>query len=645
MITRFAIGFLPLLVALLAPALACADGTDQQRRDFLAAMDAAKARDTKQLARLVERNRDYILNSYLRYEFLKDRLALTPPAVLHQFVTDNADAAVSGILRDKWLHFLAARGDWKTFMQEYPAAGVDDVELQCDRLTYLLRQTPEDPALLAEAGRLWLSPVRQPGACDPAFARWRQAGQMTNDIVWQRIRLAMQRQNLTLAAQLGTSLPAEDQVWVHRWLAMHRAPLRELEKLSYPVETPTARAIVIHGVLRLAQTDPGVAMDHWDALKAKYAFTSDDNDQVLRSLGILAAQNHLPQALTWLDEVSPKLDDEALRQWRLRAAIATQRWDAAARYYPALSDTERHDSQWRYWEARILEKVGQQRHAKRIYKELAKERGYYGFLAADRLGADYSMQHVSIEVTPQELTAMGARRGIQMAQELFVLGQAADARRQWAWATRTMNNRELQIAAVLAARWGWHDRAILTLTRTDQLDDLELRFPVLYREYVEANAQQNNIDPGWVYGVMRQESAFVTDARSAAGALGLMQLMPSTGRMAGRLLNVRLRNPQALLEVQNNLKLGTYYLKTVLDEYHGHQVLATAAYNAGPNRVRDWLPGQTIDADVWVENIPYNETRNYVKNVMAFTTVYDYRLGNVPMRLERRMSSVAPIDN
>lgn len=645
MISRLAIGFLPLLVTLVASGLARADGTDQQRRDFLAALDAAKARDTKQLTRLVERNHDYILYSYLRYEYLRDRLSATPPALLHQFVAENGDAAVSGILRDKWLRYLAGRGEWKTFLREYPAAGEDDVELQCYRLAYLLRQTPNDPALLAAVGRLWLSPAGLPAACDPAFARWRQAGQMTSEVVWQRVRLAMQRQNLTLAAQLGAYLPADDQVWVRRWLAMHRAPLNRLDELDYPVETPIARAIVVHGVLRLAQTDPGVAMDHWDALKAKYAFPPEDNDQVLRALGILAAQNHLPQALTWLDEVSPRLDDEALRQWRLRAAIAAQRWDAAARYYPALSDSERRDSQWRYWQARILEKVGQQRQAKRIYRELAKERGYYGFLAADRLGADYSMQHVSIEVTPQELAAMGARPGIRMAQELFVLGQAADARRQWAWATRDMNNRELQVAAVLAAHWGWHDRAILTLTRTDQLDDLELRFPVLYREYVEANAQQNNIDPGWVYGVMRQESAFVTDARSAAGALGLMQLMPSTGRMAERLLKVRLRGSQALLEVENNLKLGTYYLKTVLDEYHGHQVLATAAYNAGPNRVRDWMPGQAIDADVWVENIPYNETRNYVKNVMAFTTVYDYRLGNVPMRLERRMASVAPTAN
>lgn len=644
MIARLAIGFLSLFVALGAVPTARADGIDQERRDFLAAMDAARAHDSRQLVRLADRNRTYILYPYLRYEYLKDRLATTPPAVIHRYIADNANAAVSAVLRDKWLHQLAARGDWKTFVREYPVAE-DDVDLQCDRLAYLLRNTPNDPALLAAVGRLWMSPVAQPAACDPAFARWRQAGLMTPDALWGRIRLAMQHQNLTLAGRLGHELPTSDQVWVQRWLAMHRSPLHELQAIDYPVDSPIAREIVVQGVLRLAQTDPGVAMDQWDALKTKYAFTPDDNDQVLRGLGIIAARNHLPQALVWLDAVSGRVDDPTFRAWRLRAAIAAQRWDAAAHYYPELSHVERQDSEWRYWKARILEKVGQKRQAKRIYAALAKERSYYGFLAADRLGLDYAMQHVRIEVTPPELAAISARPAIQMAQELFVLGQAADARRQWAWATRGMNNRELQVAAVLAAQWGWHDRAILTVARTDQLDDLELRFPVLYRESVEANAQQNNIDPGWVYGVMRQESAFVTDARSATGALGLMQLMPSTGRMAGRLLKLHVRGPQALLKVENNLKLGTYYLKTVLDEYHGHEVLATAAYNAGPNRVRDWLPQQATNADIWVENIPYHETRNYVKNVMAFTTVYDYRLGNVPTRLKTRMASVAPSDN
>jgi soluble lytic murein transglycosylase len=206
-----------------------------------------------------------------------------------------------------------------------------------------------------------------------------------------------------------------------------------------------------------------------------------------------------------------------------------------------------------------------------------------------------------------------------------------------------MNNRELAVAALVASEWGWHDRAILTASRSDHLDDLEIRFPLLYRESIEASAARHGIDAGWIYGVVRQESAFVPDARSPAGALGLMQLMPATGMLTSRRLNLRVRGTQAILEVETNIKLGVGYLKDVLTRNNDHQALATAAYNAGPNRVTSWMPREALDADVWVESIPFNETRDYVKNVMAFTAVYDHRLGLKPVRLKERMPMVTPV--
>ncbi|HLF24204.1 MAG TPA: transglycosylase SLT domain-containing protein, partial [Burkholderiales bacterium] len=264
------------------------------------------------------------------------------------------------------------------------------------------------------------------------------------------------------------------------------------------------------------------------------------------------------------------------------------------------------------------------------------------FLAADRIGADYAMQHVSVDAAPAEIAKLEARRDFQAARELYTLGEIADARRQWQWATRDLNNRELQVAAVVARQWGWYDRAIQTVVKSGHPDDLELRFPVIYRDVIEANAEKYDIDPGWIYGVVRQESAFVVDARSDAGALGLMQLLPSTGRAGIRQLRLRTRVEDALLSVETNVRIGVNYLKQVLDRYGGHQVLATAAYNAGPNRVNGWIPDETIDADVWIETIPYSETRGHVKNVLAFAAVYEYRLGKQPTRLNRRMPAVAP---
>ena len=640
--TRYFLPLLLLIVLSHTVVLAAPGDEEKQRQQYQAAVAALRAGNLARFQTLHDELGGYALQPWLDYDFLKDRLATTPTLKLHEFLEQNADAVVSDLLRRKWLKMLAERGDWETFIDEYRDIEADS-EFNCQRLMYLIKVSQEQSGLMAEAGKLWLTGDRLPAACEPVFQAWRKAGFMTTDMVWARIGLAMDQRNLTLAQALGRYLDPSDRVWVQRWLAMYRDPQQELSNIRYPVETPVARRIISHGIVRLAYTDPDAAMRLWQELKAKYQFFGEDESYVLRNVGILAAQAHDPHALDWLAAVSADANDETLRQWRVRAAIRRGQWQTGLRFLAMLPDTEQQENEWRYWKARMLEQTGEKKQARAMYGELAKERSYYGFLAADRIGQPYAMQHVSVQATPEEVSAMLARPGIQMAKELFIMGDTGNARRQWAWVTRDMSNRDLSVAALLARQWGWYDRAILTASKSDSLDDLELRFPVLYRDIVESNAQENNIDPDWVYGVMRQESAFVADARSGAGALGLMQLMPTTGRLTGRRINVRVPNNYAILNVETNLKLGTSYLRTVLDASNGHEVLATAAYNAGPNRVREWLPENApLDADVWVDTVPYNETRNYVKNVFAFTEVYAYRLETAVRRLRERMTPVLP---
>lgn len=627
-----------LLVVWALPAQSRPKYADEQRENYFAALDALKARDTKRFQQILERQKDYVLRPYLEYEYLKDRLD-TSPAAVERFLEENEDTPLADMLRRKWLRLLAERGDWARFTGAYRAFD-DDIELRCIRLGHALRASEDKTAAMAAVGRLWLNGSRLPAACEDLFGDWRKAGYLTNEAAWARIRLAMEKRNLTLASQLGAFV--EEKVWVDRWIAMHKDPARELRR-DYPTEQPLAREVLRHGVIRLANNDPVVAYNEWRRLRSLGGFTDEDERYVMRNIGVLAAQDHLPQAVKWLGELDASASDENVRQWRVRAAIRAGAWDAVQRFSSQMPEREQQDSAWRYWKARALEKLGLEAKAQELFSSLAVERSYYGFLAADRLGLPYYMQHVSLDATKDEVSAMLARRGIQMAQELHALGDITSARRQWEYTTRRMSNRELQVAAVVAASWGWHDRAILTVAKTDHLDDLELRFPVLYREMVEVNANENKLDPGWVYGVMRQESAFTPDARSQAGALGLMQLMPQTGRLTGRALKLRIKSDDMILRVENNLRLGTHYLRTVLDQTRGHQAVATASYNAGPNRAREWLPAQDgVDADVWVETIPFNETRNYVKNVMGFTTIYDHRLGLTSNRLQSRLPPVPP---
>ena len=636
--------FLPLLLCLVSwtPGSASAASGDEvsQRQLYTQALTALRQGQTARYVKLREALGDYPLQPYLEYELLKDHLGNTPAPKLLEFLDRYPEAAVSDQLRRKWLKLLTERGDWGNFLAAYRDIEADS-ELNCQRLNYLMKVSLEQSGLMLEARRLWLTGSRLPPACEPVFQAWKKAGHLTSEMIWARIQLAMEKRNLTLAESLGRQLDPSERVWVSRWIAMHRNPQQELTHYKYPVETPVARRILRHGIVRLAYSDPDEAMRLWQELKDKHGFFGEDDNYVLRYVGLLAAQAHHPRAVEWLAAVSASDDDDTLRQWRVRAAIRNGEWQTGLRFLAMLPESEQQESEWRYWKARMLEQTGEQRYARTVYRQLAEERSYYGFLAADRVGQPYSMQHESVKATPEELQTLLARPGIQMAHELFMLGDTPAARRQWNWITRRLSQRDLAVAAVLAQQWGWHDRAILTVAKSDHLDDLELRFPVLYRDLVEANAAQNGIDPDWVYGVLRQESAFVTDARSQAGALGLMQLMPQTGRLTGRRINMRVNN-SAILKPETNVKLGTSYLRTVLDMNSGHQVLATAAYNAGPNRVREWLPAKPLDADVWVDTVPYNETRNYVKNVMAYTAVYAYRLETEIRRLADRMPSVLP---
>ncbi len=639
MVSRFLFGCI-LALFVVARAAASAD-LDAQRESYVAALAALRAGDEARYQEHFARLDGYVLRNYAQYEYLKDRIEQTPTRVIRKFIADNGHTPLPELLRQKWLHALAARAEWSAFMREY-ADIPEDTELTCLYLARRLETGEQTAAVMGRIEALWNTGRRLPSACNPVFAAWKDAGHMTVDKVWARIGLAMEARELSLARDLAVHLPAAERIWVDRWQEMHRDPVRGLETLDYPIETPVARAIVKHGVVRLASRDPEEAMRQWRRLKQRHAFFGEDESYVLRHIGILAAQYRLPQALEWLSAVSAAPDDVSLKLWRVYAALWAGEWDAAKRFIAALPEEEQQSTRWRYWNARVLERNGDKTAARAIYAELARERDYHGFLAADRIGAAYSMQHVSVQATPEEIEALQARPALQAAKELYALGEIVDARRQWQWALREMNNRELQVAAVIARAWGWHDRAIHTVLLSGHPDDLELRFPVIYRDVIEANATEYKIDPGWIYGVMRQESAFVVDARSTAGAVGLMQLLPSTGRQMWRRLRLGGRIDEALLSVEHNVRMGVSYLKEVLERYGGHQVLATAAYNAGPNRVNSWMPARSLDADVWVETLPYSETRGYVKNVLAFAAVYEYRLGKPPTRLARRMPAIAP---
>ena len=439
------------------------------------------------------------------------------------------------------------------------------------------------------------------------------------------------------------SLSNSDRVWLKRWVRLYRTPRRadQVDRFSSP--HPYREAMLSHAVRRLARWDGLEAMHLWETIKPRYPFTQD---QVLRTEHYIVrnlVRTPGDEAYSFIRSVKVSDDDLLVHKARVRAALSREDWPQVLRWIAAMPKSERDQNRWTYWLARALQGTGDPKAANALYREVAAERDYYGFLAADRAGVAYHLAHAETPATVACMHRTEQLDAIRRAQELFVLERWTEARREWRTATRDMSPTQLRAAAKLAKQRGWHDRAIFTLARTGYWDDLELRFPLEHADLVKANADLHGIDIAWVFAVMRQESAFMSNARSHAGAMGLMQLMPATARqVAKNVLKTPPPSRQDLFEPDTNIALGSAYLKQMKGELGDSAVLATAAYNAGPHRVTRWLPQKTLPADIWIELVPFKETRGYLRRVLAYTVIYEKRMGMQPTRLQKRLHPVPP---
>ncbi|MDH3327467.1 MAG: transglycosylase SLT domain-containing protein [Gammaproteobacteria bacterium] len=611
---------------------------EKQRLIFTDAKKALKKGHLRTFSRLSKKLVDYPLYGYLQYDYLKKRISKVPNKRLENFLKVYEDSPMSERMRFNWLRSLYRAGKWKTFLTYYK--GSSNTKLRCYN-AYALYKTNKIKKANIEAENLYLVGKSQPRACDRIFKKWAKNGGMSREHKWKRIELAMDRGNSSLAKFISSGLSKRDRQWVHRWRKMHRRPADNLLRKYLHSDNPIANKIERHGIKRLARRDAGAAADAWENVHERHEKTAPEEVKAIdQYVALQAAYQQHPRALEWLGAIAVPSDKVQL--WRIRAALSQQDWWAALTWIEALPTDERHSDQWRYWRARILDIQSEslpvlKTAAKRIYTALAAKRNYHGFLAADRLGIPYQMEFESLEFSREELDKIAKIPGIARATELYFIGMVSDARREWNNTISDFDELELKQASVLAKEIGWHDRAIMTVAKASHFDDLELRFPMAHKSIVEKQAREQGIEAAWIYGVLRQESGFMADARSHAGALGLMQLMPGTGRLTARSLKFRIRSNRDILNVNKNIRLGAAYLRRMMDRNDGNSVLATASYNAGPHRVKKWIPNKDTPSDLWVETIPYNETRKYVRRVMSYTMIYNTKLGGKNSIMGSRM--------
>jgi soluble lytic murein transglycosylase len=627
---------LSLFLSALWPAVSPgASDLEAQRALFLKAEQALNQGQPDRARALAEELEDYPLRPYLLHRILSQGGG-DIPAFLERYGTTRHAAP----LRKAWLRELAGREAWDEVVRRYRET--DDAETRC-HYYYALHRLGRSRDAYAGAAGLWATPESLPEACEKLFAAWRASPEFTQDQIWKRYALALRKEKPALAGRLRTLLPAEAQGQADFWLEVHGNP-KQVEQcgLLNPADGAAGR-IFAHGIDRLAGTEPLAAQNLWNLRHGDFELDRDERDRVQRRLALELATQRYPQAWAYLGALPEGAADGSIRTWRLRTALYRQDWPGVLIAYAELDAAERRQTAWRYWQARALEALGEPQAAREIFRSLAGERDFYGFSAADRLRQNYGLSFAPSAVSDAERQRLLESGPLRAVREFRALNREGEARKEWLHAIKSLGERERVVAAQVAQEWGWHRLAILAAAQADSRDALALKFPLAYDRPARQYAALREIDPALVLGLIRRESAFDAEAKSPAGALGLMQLMPGTGAEMARLLKESWRSERSLLEPDVNLRYGSAYFRGLMDRFHHHFALAAAAYNAGPNRVERWRPvRKPMPADIWVETLPFIETRQYVIAVLSHAVIYSERLGGAGLRISDFLADIEP---
>jgi len=382
----------------------------------------------------------------------------------------------------------------------------------------------------------------------------------------------------------------------------------------------------------------------WQELQGRLRFSPEQRDRVLNALALFHATDFDDNALARLIHLPASAQTPISREWRVRVALAEQHWQAVLDAIAAMPPSQQQDDEWQYFRARALAELGRDDEAQRAFAEVARQSSYFGYLAADRQHAPYALCSTQLPADQQVQQAVLAIPGIQRAFELFAVGMLKPARREWTQALADADAPTLRQAVVLANERGWYDRAVFAFNKGDALHFYSLRFPLASQDGLVPQAQQAGIDPSWAYGILRVESAWMTDAQSGADARGLMQLVPSTAATVARRNGLAWNGGDSLYDPAVNIELGTRYLSQLADRFDGSTWLASAAYNAGAARVDQWVDARSkLPPDLFVATMPFKETREYVARVMYYSVIYDWRLHGTAAPVSTRLTPIGQV--
>ena len=608
--------------------------------------EAFQKTDRKRLAALLPQTRGHVLEPWAAYWELRARLVNASNQEVREFLRKYAGSYQEDRLRNDWLLLLGQVRDWATFTAEYPGFRMnDDRAVRCYALLADFMASGTDIA--GQISSLWLAQRDADDGCAHAAEQLLKARKMKTDVAWLRARSGMESARPSVLTQaIGLINPD----WTNKVKTIFADPARYLDE-KHTALLPRTKEFVTLALIRLATDDLALAAEHLGRLRWRTQLTLEERSYVWGVIGKRAAQRLSNDAAAYFANAQDKhLLPEHL-EWKVRAALRAGNWDQVLEATGAMDEAQRRDPAWIYWRARALmvdgRSTAERAQATQLLESIASVRGFYEQLALEDLGRKITVPERPEPLTAREKADASQNAGLLRGIAAIRLGLRSEGVREWNYSANLhepggMNDRTLYAAADLACQNEVWDRCINTSERTRGFIDFEQRFPLPLREAVVSRATKIGLDPAYVYGLIRQESRFIMDARSSVGASGLMQVMPATARWTARKIGMDDFKAQQINDRDTTIAIGTAYLKLALDDFAGSMPVASAAYNAGPGRPRSGRNGPVVEAAIWAENIPFNETRDYVKKVLSNTANYAAILTGQPQSLKARLGRVGP---
>lgn len=615
-----------------APTPASATINDDDR--FMALRDAAIHDDAKAAQMHASQLASYSIPSYVDYYVLRTRIRSASATEIYGFLKKYEGSAIADRLRNDWLLVLGFRRDWANFDQLLPSYVVnDDHQVKCYAL---LSKAEKQQRVASDARTLITSPKQYGDGCYSLISYLYEQGQFTDADLWAQMRIAAESSAMPLAKRLGKMLNIPDK----RLQEAMEKPNTLLKK--EPAGDRLSRELFLLALGRAAKDDPEKAAAAIQRYASKLSAT--EKAQAWANIALPASQKLQSEALDyWKRADNAHLSLEAY-QWRTRMALREGDWKFVKSSIAAMPGSLKTLPAWVYWYGRAVQQEGKKEEAQAIFAGISDQMHFYGQLALEERGQKIGAPALAKAVTPEELAPIAQNPNLQRALKFYAMNLRFEGTREWNWALRGMNERELIVAAELARQNDLLDRMVNTSDRTKGELDFNQRFPTPFNDTMYKATQSVGVDMAWVYGLIRQESRFATAAKSHVGATGLMQVMPNTAKWVAKKIGLSNYVPRQVNDVETNIALGTNYLNMVLTDLGGSQALASAAYNAGPGRPRAWRAtlSRPVEGAIFAETIPFSETRDYVKNVLSNATYYAALLEKKPQSLKARLGVVVP---